>query len=88
MPTTDAKSRRLIPREVAELWRVGEQKVLAMIHSGELRATNLASPGSSRPRWRIDPADVEACERARQAVPSPKTSRVRRKASAGVTDFF
>jgi hypothetical protein len=49
----------LTPPAVGRLLGCGSDKVLSLIRSGELRASNLAS-GSQRPRWKINPADLEA----------------------------
>jgi hypothetical protein len=59
------------PSQLAAMWGVGKTKILALIRSGELRAINLATKRSGRPRYAIDLADIEAFERARQVVPSP-----------------
>lgn len=46
-------------QQLAELWGVDEEQVLAPINTGELIAVNVAkSPNGLRPRWRI--AESEA----------------------------
>jgi excisionase family DNA binding protein len=79
--------RFLTPPEVARRYGVSAEKVVAWIRTGELRAINLALRRSGRPRWRIDHADLLAFESRRAAVPSPPTSRRRRK-SPDVIEYF
>jgi hypothetical protein len=69
---------KLTPPQVAKLWGVSPEKVIGFIRRGELRAVNLASRLGGRPRYRIDPRDMEAFERARTAI--PKLSPRKRKA--------
>lgn len=58
--------RKLTPPEVAEMWGVSNDKILAFIRSGELRAINAATPGrSQRPRYLIDLDDLADFERRR-----------------------
>jgi hypothetical protein len=66
------------PRELAERYRTDVHCILAAIKSGELRALNLAHPGSRRPRWRISPEALEAFEAARTSRPPVKAERRRR----------
>lgn len=58
---------KLTPPELAKRWGVAHNKVLDFIHSGELRAIDLASPASTKPRFRIDVADIAAFEERRRA---------------------
>lgn len=61
----------LSPPEVAKYLHVRRAKVLAWIHSGELRATNVSD--SPRPRYRIEEADFEEFKlrrSSRSAVPT------------------
>jgi excisionase family DNA binding protein len=71
---------KLTPPEVARLWGVSPDKVLAWIAGGELRAVNAATRPGGRPRWLIDRADLaafEAARAARPAAPAPSiTARV------------
>jgi len=76
---------------LAKMWGVSSSKICGFIQSGELRAINLASTRDKRPRYAIDLADIQAFERSRQVVPSggiSTTQRLRRKAAAGVKEFF
>lgn len=63
-------------------------KILTWIKSGELKAVNVATCVGGLPRWRISPADLDAFDSARAAVPqAPVTRRPRRK-SGHVVEFF
>jgi excisionase family DNA binding protein len=78
----------LTPSEVARLRRTKIDVVLGWIHNGELRATNEASVGSIRPRWRIERADLEDFLRGRSNEHKPTPKRRRRKAAEGVKKYF
>ena len=52
--------RKRTPPQIAKLWGCSIKKVVGFIRSGELRAVNLASNPTSRPRYVIDVADIEA----------------------------
>jgi hypothetical protein len=55
--------------------------VLALIHSGELPATNVSRNPRGRPSWRIAEDDLDAFLESRRAVPpTPPARRPRRKA--------
>ncbi|TWT92457.1 Helix-turn-helix domain protein [Botrimarina colliarenosi] len=83
-------SRKLTPPELARLWRVSPQKVLAWISSGELRAINAATnPNGERPRYLIDADAVTAFERSRAVVePKPAPQKRRAKKPTTVTTYF
>jgi hypothetical protein len=78
----------LTPPELAKRWKVSPDKIVGFIRSGLLRAADLSSATSSRPRFRIDMADVLAFEAARSARPTPKPLRKSRRAAAEVISFF
>lgn len=71
----------LTPPEVARRWRVKSDKVVSMIRAGRLPAFDVASPGSSRPRFRIRLADVEAYEN-KSFTAAPARPRRRRRRTA------
>ncbi|WP_146435315.1 helix-turn-helix domain-containing protein [Blastopirellula retiformator] len=62
----DIAERRFTPAEVAKSYGVHEHKVHEWIRSGELRATNVARRGSTKPRWKIRASDWEAFEELRR----------------------
>ena len=75
--------RRLTVKEIAESRAVSADVVLAWIHTGELRATNVGRRASGgKPRWRIDPADLERFELARSNTPAPSPQRRRRRSDS------
>lgn len=71
------EKQKLTPPEVARSYGVKEEKILAWIRSGELRAFNAATRPTGRPRFLIDKADLEAFENSRAVVPPPKKTRRR-----------
>jgi hypothetical protein len=71
-----------VPRDLAKRWGVCIDKVLRFIHTGELRAFNVASRESRRPRYRISIEEVRRFEeQTRSAVPPSaiKTPAPRRR---------
>lgn len=85
MPIMQVERRKLTVPQLARQWGVAPQKIIAWIRCGELRAVNLASTDSQRPRWAIDLADIKIFERGREATPA--VPRVRHKRAAG-KDYF
>lgn len=68
--------RTLTPPEIAKYFRVSNDKVLAWIRSGELRATNVSN--CARPLYRVEESDFEAFKLRRSstsAVPTPRGQR-------------
>ena len=55
----------LTPPQLARIWGVAAEKVTALIHSGQLKAINLATDPTGRPRFRIYMSEVERFEAAR-----------------------
>jgi excisionase family DNA binding protein len=81
--------RRLTPPELARQLGVSADKILGWIRDGSLRAVNVATTTSGRPRWVIDLADLAAFEETRVSrAQTPKISKRRAKAPAGVIRFF
>jgi hypothetical protein len=77
----------LTVNHVCVRYGIKPEKVLAWIHSGQLRALNLnTDPKSPRPRWRILSADLEAFERIRCNLEPAKRGRPR-KAAPAVKEF-
>lgn len=75
-----------VPRELAARWGVSIDKVLAFIRTGELRAFNVASQSSKRPRYRIPVDEVRRFEeQTRAAAPQlnsePKPKRQKKRAA-------
>jgi hypothetical protein len=67
---TMTSKKYLTPPELGKLWGVGGDKVLALIHSGPLRAVNLAVNGTGRPRFESpNPRYVVSRKRAHLSRP-------------------
>ncbi len=82
---------KLTPPQYAKQLGVSVAKVTEFIRKGELRAMNAATDRRNRPRYLIDLADIAAFEKSRQVIPDgglSTTQRLRRRAVAGVTEFF
>jgi hypothetical protein len=75
------------PGMIATRYGISPDKVLAWIHSGELRAINIAKTRASRPRWVISTDDLAAFERSRECVPHTRHSH-HRHCRKEVTEFF
>ncbi len=74
--------------DVAKRLTIGDEQVLGFIKTGKLRASNVGL-GAKRPRWRIDPADLETFLASRRnSQPAPSIRRNRRKKLSGVIEFF
>ena len=81
--------RDFTPPQLAKLKGIESEKILAWIRSGELRAVNLATRPTGRPRWRIKVEDWLAFEERRAAKSPTKVSRRPRSTSTRhVTEFF
>ena len=91
-PRLQAKPRspdaKLTPPQLARQLGVSPDKIVGWIRSGELRAVNIASSPKGRPRFLIDPKDVEAFEARRSIHKTPCTPRRRKRASDDVIEFF
>jgi hypothetical protein len=85
-----AAERDISPPEFALLKSVSVNTVLGWIKSGELKATNLASRTSRRPRYRISPAARRDFEIGRSVVPvtTSGVGRLRRQSSAVKKNYF
>ena len=88
--TTGNRDYLTVPELAASLG-IDQDKVLAWIHRGELRALNVAESATGRPRWRI-PADAwEEFERRRTTKATATATRPRRRRKrdmAGVVEFY
>ena len=86
----DPTRTKLTPSEVAKAWGVSPDKILNWIRSGELRAINVASNRSGRPRYRIDVNDLKDFENRREVFSSPKPPprRQRSPRDDDVIEFF
>jgi hypothetical protein len=78
----------MTPPQVAQKWGVSPEKILVWIRSGELRAINGATKAGGRPRYLIDPADLEMFETRRSVVAKALPPRRDRKKTADVIEYF
>lgn len=82
----------LTPPQLAAKLRVKPETIVAAIRRGELRAMDLARPGSRRPRFRISPEAIREWETQREAaaVSTPRAAVRRRqsKRPAGWVSYF
>ncbi len=83
---TPAVRTKLSPPELAKRWGIDPAKIIAWIHSGELRAINASTRRDGRPRYLIDVADIAAFEATRDASPTPRP--IRRRRQRVEVDFF
>ncbi|MFH1265791.1 MAG: helix-turn-helix domain-containing protein [Planctomycetota bacterium] len=77
----------LTPRQIADSHAVPVDSVYAWIRSGQLVAVDVSVSPGGKPRWRIDPSDLEVFTAGRTSRPTPKPRR-RRRAAPGVIEFF
>ena len=70
----------LTPPRIAKRLAIKPDKVLAWIRAGRLRAVNIGN-GSVRPRFRVDPGDLEDFLESRRVQPPPRRGRRPRAAT-------
>lgn len=79
--------RMFTPPQIAERLGVDAHKVCSWIKLGELPAVDVSMAGSRKPRWRIDPSDLDDfLARRRSRPPTPKPTR--RRAEPNIIKFF
>lgn len=78
----------LRPSEVALRYGIKADRVIVLIRTGLIRAIDVSSPESQRPRFRIHEDDLVAFEERREVRPAPTKTTRRRKASENVIEFF
>jgi hypothetical protein len=74
------------PRDLCRRWRVGLDKIMVWIRRGELRALDMSSSRSGRPRFVVTAEMVAEFEARRATTPPPKP--VRRKKRTDEVDFY
>ena len=65
--------------DLCQRWRIGGDKIRALIRAGRLTAINTAMNESTKPRFVILPEEVSRFEQRRAVGPTPKTPKRRRK---------
>jgi hypothetical protein len=78
----------LTPPEVGRRYGIKAERVISMIRAGLIRAIDVASPGSRRPRFRIHEADLIAFEVSREVKPASKKVAQKRRSPMNVIEFF
>jgi hypothetical protein len=78
------------PPEIAKLLKIAPESVIAMIRRGDLSGFDVASPGSSRPRFRITEfALADFIARREIKPPTPAVRRKRKPATVSdKKDYF
>jgi len=82
------RTQMMTPPQLAERWGVDPDKVLRLIHSGQLRAINLAVNPRGRPRFRISDDAVRDFEAARSSQPPSPPARRRRRSATAIKEWF
>jgi hypothetical protein len=80
--------RHLTPPKIAARLGVAPETVIGWIRDGELIASNVAKRSCRRPRYRVDPADLEAFLASRRPNSPATTKAARRKQERGVIAFY
>ena len=84
-----APRRYYTPPQVARLLGVKADKVLTWIRRGELAAINVADDRLTRPRYRVEPAALDAFKLRRTVTLPQKAQRSRRpKLPPGMIPFY
>ncbi len=78
MSPPNFEERFYTPPKAARIMGTGSDHVLALIRSGELKASNLSL--SDRPRWKINPVDLQAFLDRRSNQASTKSAQPQRRA--------
>ena len=86
--TTAILSQKMTPPELAKRYGVEPSKIIAWIKAGELRAVNIATRSTGRPRYIIDEEDVAVFESRREAKPPVTSARRPRRPAGQPREFF
>lgn len=79
----------IAPNELATAWGIKPEKVLDWIRRGELKAIDVSSRESRKPRYRIEPAALAEFKSKRLPTPpSPNTRRRKKAGMSNVKEFF
>jgi len=85
--TTKSQDRLLLVAEVAAKLNVGPDQVIALIRAHKLVAFDISVNGR-KPRWRVDPADLDRFLASRRPSAMPARSPRRRANSSTVIQYF
>jgi hypothetical protein len=68
-PKSDPGGRtKFSPREIAEMWGVGRERILTLIRNGDLPAINVAIKPFGRPRFLVSLEDIKKFESRRMVL--------------------
>jgi excisionase family DNA binding protein len=84
---TDDTTRWLTPPEIASRLGVARDKIMAWIRRGELTAVDLSESRGRRPRYRVDPRELERFLARRATTPPPAKTARRAPRPANVREF-
>jgi excisionase family DNA binding protein len=82
------RERWLTPPAIARRLGVHPDKIVSWLKSGELRGVDVATRLGGRPRYRVDPDDLEDFLERRAVTPPPPKQRRRRRSQTDVIEFF
>ncbi len=87
---SDAEDSTVSPSRLAENWGISVDKVLSWIRDGQLKAINVASSRSVRPRYRITDEAIGEFQQVREenAHAKVKIPRRKKKRVGDVIEFF
>jgi excisionase family DNA binding protein len=71
-------------QDIAKWMKVSPDKVLTWIRNGELKAYSVADGAADKPKYRVDPAEVDAFLLRRSAQPASPLGRRRNRRRAAV----
>lgn len=82
----------LTPPEAARIVRMKADRIIALVRSGEIKASNVATKLSGRPRYRIALSDLQDWldrrAAASVATSAPRRRRKRTERPAGWVSYF
>ena len=83
------ETKMLTPPQLARRWGTAADKVLALIHSGQIEAINLAVNAGGKPRYRIYLDEIRRFELSRTSTgPAPPKGRRRRSVATVGKEYF
>jgi excisionase family DNA binding protein len=83
-----ASPRFLSAPAVAHLLGIDHSKVLRWIASGELPAIDVSQNHGGRPRWRVDPADLDSFLLRRRTRSAPAAGPRRQRMPNRIVEYF
>jgi excisionase family DNA binding protein len=78
----------LTVKQVAERLQLSDDAITGLIARKAIRAIDVSTPGSRKPRWRIKPEALDDFLATRTNTPTPAKSPRRQRSSESVIEFF